>query len=289
MWYWIFHSFTAAVCLAVLVIAAPFHPLAPLALQCLQEALELFQRADGERAKNAAERIGRLTERASRSMARWSENKTQAAANLQGKVSHNPNNASEIARFPTSNLRSDPEDLLGASTKLIRLEPQWDFASLSSPLPLESNMQFASPSIGEGLNVTSASATPDQGYLPSYVGPNTSTDVDNSPLFDWRPMSDLPPSVDGVDPLQLDLTLFDGVDLSSFIQNGADAWMLDTTVDLGMQVSSVNCFFYLALLVDDRTVHRKKKLRLVRGSTSICHGSNNNVVRLVVYIVRDAC
>ncbi|KAK0189265.1 fungal-specific transcription factor domain-containing protein, partial [Armillaria mellea] len=42
MWYFLFHSFTAATCLAVLVIVAPSHPLAPLAYDSMQMALELF-------------------------------------------------------------------------------------------------------------------------------------------------------------------------------------------------------------------------------------------------------
>ncbi|KAJ7173962.1 hypothetical protein C8R43DRAFT_873525, partial [Mycena crocata] len=44
MWYWLFHSFTAAVCQAVLVIVAPSHPLSPAAFESMKAALELFER-----------------------------------------------------------------------------------------------------------------------------------------------------------------------------------------------------------------------------------------------------
>ncbi|KAK0497407.1 fungal-specific transcription factor domain-containing protein [Armillaria luteobubalina] len=113
MWYFVFHSFTAATCLAVLVIVTPSHPLALLAYDSVQMALELFGLAEGDMAEIAQERVGRLAGKAKDVLEGWRQ-----ASEYENE---GPN-----GRFPESNIRGKPEDLLGASTTLIRIQPTDD-------------------------------------------------------------------------------------------------------------------------------------------------------------------
>ncbi|KAJ3978586.1 hypothetical protein F5890DRAFT_1479235 [Lentinula detonsa] len=128
LWYWVFHAFSAAVCQAVFVIVAPFHPLASHAFCSLREAIELFKQADGKGARTATVRLLPLVEKAAQSMAKF-RNATQEAQ--PGRAIKMPplsraddevtaSNVSDLARFPESNARKT-EDFLGASTKLVRL------------------------------------------------------------------------------------------------------------------------------------------------------------------------
>ncbi|KAJ7046445.1 fungal-specific transcription factor domain-containing protein [Mycena alexandri] len=168
MWYWIFHSFTAAVCLAVLVIVAPGHPLSPAAFESMQAAVELFQRADGERAKSAAMRAGWLAQRARQAMDAYRSNPTKVHA---GKTpgAHTPDgdagSAPSKLEFPTSNMRGGPEDLLGTSTKLIRAQPQGDttlpspsalLAGVLPPTPPSLHTSASSSSLSGGNGTSSA-------------------------------------------------------------------------------------------------------------------------------------
>ncbi|KAJ4490390.1 fungal-specific transcription factor domain-containing protein [Lentinula aciculospora] len=68
LWYWVFHTFSAAVCQAVFVIVAPFHPLASHAFRSLRDAIEFFQQADGMGARTATVRLSPLVEKAARSI-----------------------------------------------------------------------------------------------------------------------------------------------------------------------------------------------------------------------------
>ncbi|KAF7325962.1 Zn(2)-C6 fungal-type domain-containing protein [Mycena kentingensis (nom. inval.)] len=128
MWYFVFHSFTAAVCLAVLVIIAPSHALAPGAYESVEAAIELFDRASGERARLAAERMKLLASRAGQAMENARRSRIENKSVKQQKPA--PSDAASVplrdrdrTAFPTSNLRgTEPEDLLGASTKLIRAQ-----------------------------------------------------------------------------------------------------------------------------------------------------------------------
>ncbi|KAJ3882215.1 fungal-specific transcription factor domain-containing protein [Lentinula edodes] len=137
LWYWVFHTFSAAVCQAVFVIVAPFHPLASHAFRSLQDAIELFKQADGKDARTATVRLSELVKKSAQSMTtfrnaamshevksgramkklpisgtdvRFDEEKTKSISST----------VSDIARFPESKARK-PEDFLGASTKLVRL------------------------------------------------------------------------------------------------------------------------------------------------------------------------
>ncbi|CAK5281656.1 unnamed protein product [Mycena citricolor] len=142
MWYWIFHSFTAAVCQAVFVIGAPRHPLAPAAYESMQSALHLYARADGEHSKAASERLVRLA-----AQARSEMDKAHRVASIS--IEDTP--PTRVA-FPTSNIRGNvAEDFLGTSPTLVRSapEPQHDKdASQHSPWPqpesdwIDHNYQF---------------------------------------------------------------------------------------------------------------------------------------------------
>lgn len=222
MWYFLFHSFTAAICLAVLVIVAPFHPLAPLAYDSVQMALELFSLAEGDMAEVARERVGRLAGKAKDVLEGWRQ------------ASGHENDEGPNGRFPESNIRGKPEDLLGASTTLIRIQLTDDtavdpeavvdalggqgdtgpflvprqlvdlvhvpYASGISRIPFPSSMDptwgWSDESFMNYLN--SAQANGDDSTLTQDQWMNPTTNIDLN---------------------------VDGFDLSSFIQNGATAWM----------------------------------------------------------------
>ncbi|KAF7316142.1 Zn(2)-C6 fungal-type domain-containing protein [Mycena indigotica] len=128
MWYFTFHTFTASVCLAVLVLVAPAHPLAAAAYDGLQAAIELFGRADGERARVAAERARGLAARAGREMQRAAEGRTGVGPDLHtgrepdSEAGHPPGRPPAVPlagrmAFPTSNLRGEPGGLVGHDDK----------------------------------------------------------------------------------------------------------------------------------------------------------------------------
>ncbi|KAJ6618873.1 fungal-specific transcription factor domain-containing protein [Mycena sp. CBHHK59/15] len=245
MWYWIFHSFTAAVCQAVLVIVAPSHSLAPAAFESMQAAVELFERTDGERAKSAAVRVGSLAARASQNM----ESYRNAVLQQQRPEAVSP--TPPKLQFPTSNMRGNPEDLLGTSTKLIRAQPGDDApqtppssvssASASAPLPthptpanLNSRVTTSAdrvhdgkypPTIGEGYWSPSILPSPPAGRSDFNRLPFThwGTDGSGDQLVNNMQQEHL---LDSSGPTYLSV---DGFDLSSFIQNGANAWMFDRT------------------------------------------------------------
>ncbi|KAJ7778579.1 fungal-specific transcription factor domain-containing protein [Mycena maculata] len=241
MWYWIFHSFTAAVCQAVLVIVAPSHPLSPAAFESMRAALELFERADGERAKSAAIRVGWLAGRASQTMEAY-RNFTKHQPPTAGTRTSPASPAPLKLQFPTSNLRGNPEDLLGTSTKLIRAQPS---DNVSSPSPSPSHLHPASRSVNDvsGFPFVSSTDRPhDNGYrypaavqdhwLPSHSMPLPTTGRDNMDWGGTLPRND--PQLANDLPFQqlptLDPSLYisvDGFDLPGFIQNGANPWLFD--------------------------------------------------------------
>ena len=139
MWYFLFHSFTAAVCQSVLVIVAPFHPLAPLAYESMQMALELFTLVEGTMAETARVRIGKLAEKAKSVLDGWRDTHSgnPTATDAQSPIQTSSRIKSlEAGRFPESNMRGKPvADLLGTSTTLIRLQAEPPCISGSLPLP----------------------------------------------------------------------------------------------------------------------------------------------------------
>lgn len=255
MWYWIFHSFTAAVCQAVLVIVAPSHPLSPAAFESMQAAVELFERADGERAKSAAIRVGWLAAKASQTMDAYRQSTLHQPPSAGTRAS-TASPAPLKLQFPTSNIRGNPEDLLGTSTKLIREQPgdgpssapSLSTASSRHPSMLggDSPFQF---STDHRLRDASYSRTVSQDPWSSsqpYPIPSTGRhdmewDFAHSSV---SPSNNPPPGNDAPLPLQqapfLDPSLYlsvDGFDLSAFIQNGANAWLFDRAPDLECEVS----------------------------------------------------
>ncbi|KAK7033905.1 hypothetical protein VNI00_012529 [Paramarasmius palmivorus] len=133
VWYWPFHVFTAAICQAVFVAVAPFHPLAPQAFKSLQAAIQLFERAEGQRAMLARNRVKNLSEKASAAMERYLSSSFHKSRCKQDTISATAANAGAStatgaaatdtsARFPESYIRRGPEEWLGTSTKLVRLQ-----------------------------------------------------------------------------------------------------------------------------------------------------------------------
>ncbi|KAF5359995.1 hypothetical protein D9758_007630 [Tetrapyrgos nigripes] len=152
LWYWLFHSFTAAVCQAVFVIVAPFHPLAPHAFKSLQAALQLFETADGIRARAATARMKPLMKKAASSMETYqklSKKATTSSASTRTETASDSQSRSDcdtpsftvdssvVARFPESNIRRNADEYLGATTKLVRL-PDTSSSADPSPSPTSS-------------------------------------------------------------------------------------------------------------------------------------------------------
>ncbi|KAJ3812945.1 hypothetical protein F5876DRAFT_63547 [Lentinula aff. lateritia] len=146
LWYWVFHTFSAAVCQAVFVIVAPFHPLASHAFRSLQDAIEFFKQADGKDARTATVRLSELVKKSAQSMKMFRNaamsQEVKSGRTVKRLLSSGADvcfdaeqaesiasEVSDIVRFPESNARK-PEDFLGASTKLVRL-PE-DFHRCSS-------------------------------------------------------------------------------------------------------------------------------------------------------------
>ncbi|KAJ7485710.1 fungal-specific transcription factor domain-containing protein [Mycena latifolia] len=259
MWYWIFHSFTAAVCQAVLVIVAPSHPLSPAAFESMQAAVELFERADGERAKSAAIRAGWLAARASQTMEAYRNSKLQQPPSTRNRTSPG-SPAPEKIQFPTSNIRGNPEDLLGTSTKLIRAQPGDGLSVLPSlsTAPAQRHPAAMPANSDPGFQFAPSNRPPDPLYLrtagqdqwsPSLSFPAASA---NRSDMEWATdfahnNSSLPHSNNTNPPLGndsqlqfqqapfLDPSLYlsvDGFDLSGFIQNGANTWLFDRATEL---------------------------------------------------------
>ncbi|KAJ7618930.1 fungal-specific transcription factor domain-containing protein [Mycena polygramma] len=229
MWYWIFHSFTAAVCQAVLVIVAPSHPLSPAAFESMQAAVELFERADGERAKSAAIRVGWLAAKASQTMEAYRN------AQMQQQQAPTAGSSSSKLEFPTSNIRGNPEDLLGTSTKLIRAQPGdmmhgaprelHHAPTMWPPAERQRDTGYRQPTEQEHWAPTlppphqtggSMDWAPNYAYNHHPHGGNTRLEPELQPSF---------PPAPSLDP-SLYLSV-DGFDLSGFIQNGANAWLYD--------------------------------------------------------------
>ncbi|KAJ6570985.1 fungal-specific transcription factor domain-containing protein [Mycena vulgaris] len=252
MWYWIFHSFTAAVCQAVLVIVAPSHPLSPAAFESMQAAVELFERADGERAKSAAIRVGWLAAKARQTMDAYKNSTPRRQPSARRPSAASP--ASGKLQFPTSNIRGNPEDLLGTSTKLIRAQPS-DGPSTSPSISTSPIQRHPVPmSLGSDPGFRFASSTRDPRHLPP-AGPDDWPSLAFSPTppgrndMDWdpdfvqnnsllhnnhpHPATDVPPPFQQVPLLDPSLYLsVDGFDLSRFIQNGANTWLFDRAPEL---------------------------------------------------------
>ncbi|KAK7050534.1 fungal-specific transcription factor domain-containing protein [Favolaschia claudopus] len=259
MWYWLFHSFTAAVCQAVLVIVAPSHPLAHAAFESMQAAAELFARADGERAKSAAVRVGWLAAQASRTMEAY-----RAAQMRQSPTtSQSSNAAGPKLAFPTSNIREIPAELLGTSTKLVRAQPEEAFSSPSPSSVPPPHLHAADGNVG-GFQFAS-DGRPHSGFSTSMMqheqlwapqAPPQRAGSTGSPLT-WSEYGDggyrnipsalnsNPPYVDhnsisqgqqGQSHFQaMDSSMYasvDGFDLSRFIQSGANAWLFDRGSEL---------------------------------------------------------
>ncbi|KAF8194353.1 fungal-specific transcription factor domain-containing protein [Mycena galopus ATCC 62051] len=232
MWYFYFHSFSAAVCQAVLAIVAPSHPLSPAAFESMQAALELFQRADGERARSAAIRVGWLAATASRAMEGYRNAKM-----------HQPPTSTTDSKleFPTSNIRGNPEELLGTSTRLIRTQPEDALPSSSSlshlHSPSMSNSTATSFQFDDGRHNSGYPRPAARDHWPPPAAARGST-------INWTPNYGYSSAPLGGNPhLDHDLPHFqqvdpsgylsvDGFDLSGFIQNGANAWLFDRAPEL---------------------------------------------------------
>ncbi|KAF8830150.1 hypothetical protein HHX47_DHR2000622 [Lentinula edodes] len=163
LWYWVFHTFSAAVCQAVFVIVAPFHPLASHAFRSLQDAIELFKQADGKDARTATVRLSELVKKSAQSMTTFRNAVMSQEVKSGRAVKRLPisgtdvcfdveqaesiaSEVSDIVRFPESNARK-PEDFLGASTKLVRLPEDFHrVRSNTAPVRFEHLTQ-------QGLNV----------------------------------------------------------------------------------------------------------------------------------------
>ncbi|KAJ7634987.1 fungal-specific transcription factor domain-containing protein [Roridomyces roridus] len=260
MWYWIFHSFTAAVCQAVLVILAPSHPLSPAAFESMQAALELYERADGERAKSAAIRLGLLAGKARATMEAYRLTQTVRKAPASGP-------ADLKLQFPTSNIRGNPEDLLGMTTKLIRTQTNDSISSSSSMSPSSSHSHSSRPMSNEpgtgGYQFGSDAPGPGFQFRPPgnqnhwIMGSNSSPNsvpltpaVSGRNIMDWTDFSSSNVVIHSPNPqpavaftgfqhmpaTSLDPSLYlsvDGFDLSGFIQSGANAWMFDRSSEMG--------------------------------------------------------
>ncbi|KAJ7065067.1 fungal-specific transcription factor domain-containing protein [Mycena amicta] len=260
MWYFIFHTFTATVCLAVLVIIAPSHALAPAAFESMQAAIELFDRASSEGATVAAERSKSLAARARHEMENVRRGSADNVAMQQEPVPHARDQAA-LGRleFPTSNMRGNPDDLLGTSTKLIRAQqPLSDGlpASPNPPLAMPASLAQHHPSPISGNNRFAFETAMDAGYQrPAtqegwgpQAGPTPpmSMDWDSNYVTSYgvqRAMSSQQPHPQGhrtsshaihLQPPQpypqqtFDPSPYlshDGFDVSGFIQSGAQSWM----------------------------------------------------------------
>ncbi|KAK0440938.1 fungal-specific transcription factor domain-containing protein [Desarmillaria tabescens] len=222
MWYFLFHSFTAAVCLSVLVIVAPFHPLAPLAYDSMQMALDLFVLAEGDMAEIARERIGRLAGKAKDVLESWRQ------------ANGRENDVGRNGRFPESNIRGNPEDLLGASTTLIRIQPTegtpvdpeavvdgqgaGDMCMFFSPLQPADLLQVPYAS-GISRVPFPSSMDPTRGWSDeSFMNYLNNAQTTGNDLVLTQVQWTMNTSAN------INLNV-DGFDLSSFIQNGATAWM----------------------------------------------------------------
>lgn len=258
MWYWLFHTFTAAVCQAVLVIVAPSHPLSPAAFESMQAAVELFERADGDRAKSAAVRVGWLAAKASQTMEAYRK------AQMQQQPASSAGSRSPPLKleFPTSNIRGNPEDLLGTKTKLIRAQP-------GETLPPAASLAGVLPPMHPGpLTNNGAAYQFDRRHDARYVRPAghthwgtalsppvTGDNMDWGPDFQYHNIPvegnnghvehELQPHFPQAPSLDPSMYLsVDGFDLSGFIQNGANAWMFDRAPELESEVS-VPIYFLL--------------------------------------------
>ncbi|KAJ3904576.1 fungal-specific transcription factor domain-containing protein [Lentinula edodes] len=174
LWYWVFHTFSAAVCQAVFVIVAPFHPLASHAFRSLQDAIELFKQADGKDARTATVRLSELVKKSAQSMTTFRNAVMSQEVKSGRAVKRLPisgtdvcfdveqaesiaSEVSDIVRFPESNARK-PEDFLGASTKLVRLPEDFHrVRSNTTPVRFEHLTQ-------QGLN-----APPEQQQQPHHA------------------------------------------------------------------------------------------------------------------------
>ncbi|KAJ8094989.1 hypothetical protein PM082_010206 [Marasmius tenuissimus] len=137
VWHWLFHVFTAAVCQAVFVTTAPFHPLAPQALKSLKVALELFERAETRVQVLARGRLEALSQKASAAMDRYMSSsfaKSRTGRDVPNGMGpalrgglpfplaspaalKNLSTGSSLDVCPTCST----EDFLGTSTKLVRM------------------------------------------------------------------------------------------------------------------------------------------------------------------------
>ncbi|KAF8900215.1 hypothetical protein CPB85DRAFT_1439660 [Mucidula mucida] len=186
MWYFFFHTFSAAVCQAVLVIVAPFHPLSPQAYESMQGALELFTKAksvmDGWKASNAPGPKSTFLAVPRTMPRRLSESST-----------------------------GQPEHLLGASTTLIRIQaPERSPDPVAAPSSIVGGQDIPHLDLpGTGLDLPSAM----ERVRPHLAGA-TIGNVEEAHL--QNPNINMP----SINP---DLNI-DGFDLSSFIQVGANPW-----------------------------------------------------------------
>ncbi|KAJ8072235.1 hypothetical protein AAF712_007777 [Marasmius tenuissimus] len=191
VWYWLFHVFTAAICQAVFVHTAPFHPLAPQAFKSLQVALELFDRAETRVQIVARGRLETLAQKASAAMDKFlsssfAKSRTRkdagASPELQGNLPFPPSSAAvnkqgAPARFPESYLRGATEDFLGTSTKFVRMGSPVHSGSGSGGSCSSSNGTRSTS--GSPMSTTSAplSDGPHQHSLPHH---RVSNDGDSS-------------------------------------------------------------------------------------------------------------
>ncbi|KAG7093400.1 hypothetical protein E1B28_007082 [Marasmius oreades] len=166
VWYWLYHVFTAAVCQAVFVCTAPFHPLAPQAFKSLQAALELLDRAEGPRAATARSRLKIISQKAAASMDRYLSSSFAKSRSRRETPNNSPPLDSTInlpfpppgankpppPRFPESYLRGATGDFLGISTKLVRLGSPPHSGSGSTSAESASRSSCSSP-----MSVTSIS------------------------------------------------------------------------------------------------------------------------------------
>lgn len=180
-------------------------------------ALEMFNAAEGDMAKAASGRISRLAEKAKIVIEEWREQQTREAVQAAdtpttpGSSSGSSRSTADSGRFPESNLREMPDDLLGTSTTLVRLPPRRHHERHT---PFRS-MEPVSPNyMSSWLPLPSSSAMPVGWSDETFMNYLNTAQVDTS-----RWPADGYGLYGGEGGVNVD-----GFDLSGFIEDGANAW-----------------------------------------------------------------
>lgn len=206
----------------------------------MQQAAELLSVAEGARAELAAARLRPLAARASVMMEAYRN--ASLHFNARDDAGNPPvYRAGNGATFPESNMRGNPEDLLGASTRLIRPNEHID--------PMSGD-GAAFPDLGSGASLFDGaqqqSSTTSWAGL-DFPGVEMSDEMFDQFMIDWKKI-DWKNNVDvhagethssiapGLPPDHWSMNLnIEGFDLSGFIQNGAESWLMDSTSHSGSE------------------------------------------------------